>query len=216
MQDASPIHRALLVIDVQDEYVTGNLPIEWPEVQGSVSNIARAMDAAVRHGLPVVVVQNTAPAGAGIFERGTPGWALHAAVASRPRDHYVEKRLPSALSGTDLRGWLQARGIDTITVVGYMTHNCVDATIRQAVHDGLAAEMLEDACGSVPYENRAGRKTAREIHEAFKVVMQSRFAAVATTAEWIAAVERGGVLSRDAILASNRRARESAGAALIP
>jgi nicotinamidase-related amidase len=93
--------RALVVIDVQNEYVSGNLPIEYPDVQLSLANIARAMDAARDNDIPVVVVQNTAPAGAPIFNKGTHGWELHAAIAERPRDHYLEKRLPSAFTGTE-------------------------------------------------------------------------------------------------------------------
>ena len=48
--------RALIVIDVQNEYVTGNLRIEYPDVQLSLRNIARAMDAAHDAGIPVVVI----------------------------------------------------------------------------------------------------------------------------------------------------------------
>ena len=38
--------------------------------------------------------------------------------------------MASSLTATDLGPWLRARGIDTLTVVGYMTHNCDDATVR--------------------------------------------------------------------------------------
>lgn len=40
--------RALIVIDVQNEYVTGNLPIEFPGINLSLANIGKAMDAAVK------------------------------------------------------------------------------------------------------------------------------------------------------------------------
>lgn len=203
---ASP-RRALLVIDVQNEYVTGSLPIEYPDVDQSLSNIGRAMDAAQAAGIPVVVVQNSLPAGAPVFARESDGWELHPQVASRPRSHYIDKTLPSAFAGTDLAAWLAGQGIDTLTVVGYMTHNCNDATVKQAVHDGFAVEYLADASGSLPYENRAGRASAEEIHRVFTVVMQSRFAAVAGTDEWIAALQSGVALPRDNILASNLRAR---------
>jgi hypothetical protein len=106
------------------------------------------MDAARAHGIPVVVVQNTAPAGAPIFVKGTPGWELHPVVASRPRDHYVEKSLPSAFAGTDLAQWIEARGINTLAVIGYMTHNCVDSTIKHALHSGIAVEYMQDASGA--------------------------------------------------------------------
>ncbi|WP_025602337.1 cysteine hydrolase family protein [Burkholderia sp. WSM2230] len=199
--------RALLVIDVQNEYVSGDLPIEFPEVQGSLANIGRAMDAARAAGVPVVVVQNFAPAGSPLFARGSEGAELHPVVASRERDHYVEKSLPSAFTGTDLADWLATRNIDTLTVVGYMTHNCDASTINHAVHAGLAVEFLHDATGSVPYENSAGFASAEDIHRVFCVVLQSRFAAVASTGEWLAALQSGAPLECGNIYASNQKAR---------
>ncbi|WP_321801662.1 cysteine hydrolase family protein [Caballeronia sp. J97] len=199
--------RALIVIDVQNEYVDGNLLIEYPDVNVSLANIARAMDAAEKHGVPVVVVQNFAPAGAPIFARGSALAELHETVASRPRAHYVEKSLPSAFVGTDLADWLTAHDIDTVVIAGYMTHNCDDSTVKHAVHAGLAVEFLADATGAVPYENSAGRASAEEIHRVFTVVMQSRFAAVLDTENWIRALETGEPPARDNIYASNQRAR---------
>lgn len=199
--------RALIVIDVQNEYVSGDLPIEYPDVQRSLANIGRAMDAARAAGVPVVVVQNFAPASSPLFARGSERAELHPVVASRERDHYVEKSLPSAFTETNLADWLAARRIDTLTVVGYMTHNCDASTINHAVHTGLAVEFLHDAAGSVPYENSAGFASAEDIHRVFCVVLQSRFAAVATTDEWLAAVERGVPLERGNIYASNQKAR---------
>jgi nicotinamidase-related amidase len=205
--------RALIVIDVQNEYVTGDLPIEYPDVQTSLANIGRAMDAARAAGVPVVVVQNFAPATSPLFARGSVGAELHTVVGSRPHDHYVEKSLPSAYAGTDLGAWLAAREMDTLTVIGYMTHNCDASTIFHALHDGLAVEFLADATGSVPYENSAGFASAQDIHRVFSVVLQSRFAAVASTEQWIAAVKSGALLERSNIYASNQTARANQAAA---
>ncbi|HKT91041.1 MAG TPA: cysteine hydrolase family protein [Paraburkholderia sp.] len=199
--------RALVVIDVQNEYVSGDLPIEFPPIETSLANIGRAMDAARAAGVPVVVVQNFAPADSPLFARGSVGAELHPVVASRERDHYVEKALPSAFAGTDLKAWLAERGIDTLTVAGYMTHNCDASTVFEATHAGLAVEFLADATGSVPYANEAGTASAEDIHRAFSVVMHTRFAAVVTTDAWLAAVKAGAPLARDSIYASNQRAR---------
>ena len=199
--------RALIVIDVQNEYVSGDLPIEFPDVQISLANVGRAMDAAQAAGIPVVVVQNIAPATSPLFARGSAGAALHDVVSSRSRDHYVEKSLPSAFTGTDLADWLAVRQIDTLTITGYMTHNCDASTINHAVHAGLAVEFLHDATGSVPYENSAGFASAQDIHRVFCVVLQSRFAAVASTDEWLASVKSGEPLERGNIYTSNQKAR---------
>ncbi len=199
--------RALIVIDVQNEYFTGNLPIEYPNPGQSLVNIGSAMDIAHASGIPVIVVQQTAPAGSPLFADGSDGWQLHPVVASRPCDHLVRKTLPSAYPETDLAQWLHAHGIDTLTVIGYMTHNCDASTINHALHNGTAVEFLHDATGSVPYRNQAGAASAEEIHRVFCVVLQSRFAAVMSTREWEACVKTGAAPVRDNIHKSNQRAR---------
>jgi nicotinamidase-related amidase len=204
--------RALLVVDVQKEYLDGGLPIAYPPVHQSLARIGQAMDAARAASCPVIVVQNTASADAPVFAAGSRGWALHEDVARRPRDHFVEKRLPSALAGTDLETWLRSRRIDTLSVAGFMTHNCIDSTVKHALHAGFGAEVLHDACGSVAYANSAGSASAEEIHRAFCVVMQSRFAAVMSTAEWIEGWRSGAFPKRDTILNSYTRALGTAAA----
>jgi len=209
---ASP-RRALVVVDVQNEYESGGLRIQHPPVAESLRHIGEAMDAARAARIPVIVVQQMAPADAPLFAAGSHGGELHEVVASRPRDHHVRKDLPSAFAGTDLADWLRRHDVDTLAVVGYMTHNCDDTTVKHAFDAGLQVEFLLDAAGSVPYANRAGSATAEEIHRVFAVVQQSRFAAVLTTAEWIDCVASGKVPERDTIPASHQRALARQGAA---
>lgn len=198
--------RALAVIDVQNEYFSGRLKIEYPDPDRSIANIVAAMQAAHAEKIPIVVVQNWAPAGAPIFARGSHGWELHPAVSAHPRDLLVEKTLPSALTETGLPAWLRERGIDTLAIAGYMTHNCDAATAIEAVHQGFAVELLSDATGSLPYSNAAGSATAEEIHRAFTVVMHSRFGWTGPTSDWIAAVRDGRPLQRGTIFESNQAA----------
>ncbi|KAA0087397.1 cysteine hydrolase [Paraburkholderia sp. T12-10] len=205
--------RALIVIDVQNEYVTGDLPIEYPPVQDSLAAVGRAIDAARANSVPVIVVQHVSPATSPLFARGSDSAALHPVVASRPYDHLIEKTLPSAFAGTDLADWLAAHQIDTLSVTGYMTQNCNISTVLHASHAGLKVEYLNDATGAVPYENDAGYASAEEIYRAFTVVMQARFAAVVSTDDWIAAVKAGEPLAGGSIAASNKKARSRAAVA---
>jgi nicotinamidase-related amidase/RimJ/RimL family protein N-acetyltransferase len=202
------VKRALVVIDVQNDYFNEKLPIEFPPAETSLTNIGKAMDEAALAGIPVVVVQNILPEGSPIMAKGSHGAELHPAIGSRPRDHFLTKNLPSAFADTGLADWLNGRSIDAITIVGYMTHNCDFSTVTHAMHIGLKVELLSDATGSVPYENRAGSATAEEIHRVMTVVMQSRFAAVMSTQEWITAINSGAEPERDNIYASNLRARK--------
>jgi nicotinamidase-related amidase len=201
------MRRALIVIDVQNDYFNDTMPIEYPDPAISLANIAKAMDAAHTAKVPVVVVQNLAPVGSPFMATGSQGAELHPIVKDRPYDLLLLKSLPSCFAKTELETWLQEKGITCLTVCGYMTHNCVDSTIRPAMHLAYKVEFLEDAAGSVSYENSAGKASAKEIHELYKVVLQSRFAAVMDTATWIAGLQGAELPSVDSIYKSNQRAR---------
>jgi nicotinamidase-related amidase len=197
-------NRALIVIDVQNEYFTGQMRIAYPPVATTLPNITAAMRAAKAAGIPVVVVRHDAPQASPIFAQGSATWQLHPEVAALPADLLLTKHQASAFEGTELREWLAARGVDTITVAGYMTHNCCAATIYQA--GDLKAEFLSDASGSPSYENEAGKVSAEEIHRAYCTVFHSNFAAVASTKAWLAAVQEARVLETDNVYLSVRRA----------
>ncbi len=203
MTQAITSRRALIVVDVQNIYADGPLLIEYPPVQDSLLRIGQAMDAARAAGIPIVVVQEDG------FGKGTQGWKIHDVVASRHSDHHIHKTTPSAFTNTGLATWLAERDINTLSVVGYMTHNCNASTLFEARHLGLSAEFLSDATGAVPYANAAGRATAEEIHRVFSVVFESNFAAVVTTEKWVAAVQAGQALPRSDVMTSYAQAKQS-------
>jgi len=72
--------RALLVIDVQNEYFTGILPITHPV--GHLGKILEVMDASAGR-VPTVVIQHqTLQEDKPFFQKGKPGWELHPEVAA--------------------------------------------------------------------------------------------------------------------------------------
>lgn len=182
--------RALLVIDVQNDYFSGRHTITHPA--GSFARILEAMDAAHAAGFPVVLIQHTAPENStGEFRKGTPGWEIAPDVLARPHDIVMEKHLPGSFTGTHLEKWLRERGIDTVTIGGYMTQMCCDTTSRQALHLGFTVEFLSDATGTHDFSNRAGTATAEELHRAALVVQGSRFSEVMTVTEWTERISVG-------------------------
>jgi nicotinamidase-related amidase len=176
--------RALLVIDVQNEYFTGALPITHPA--GHLDRILRVMDAAEGRVLTVVVQHTFSRPDKPFFQKGSHGWELHPEVAARPRDWLIEKNLPGSFTNTGLEQWLRERAITTVTIAGYMTHMCCDTTARQAVHRGFHAEFLSDATGTLPLSNSAGRVTAEELHRSILCAQQMLLSEVLPSSEWIA------------------------------
>ena len=213
MASIETARRALIVIDVQNDYDGGNLAITHPPFSATLLNVARAMDEATARGIKVVVIKMISPSTANVFRPGTHGAELHPEIAKRPHDHYIEKTLPSAFTSSNLEHWLRTNGIETVTVAGYMTHNCDLSTVIHAMHMGFSVEFLSDATGSLDYKNSAGEATAEEIHRVMSVVFQSRFAAVVTTVQWVAHLIAGTAPERDTPYQSSQRAIAARGQA---
>ncbi|HEY3992378.1 MAG TPA: cysteine hydrolase family protein [Ktedonobacteraceae bacterium] len=182
------MRRALLVIDVQNEYFTGKLPVSYP--QGSLEQIIRAMNAAHEANTPIVLIQHSAPqADSATFRRGSNAWELHPSITQQPHAVLIEKTLPGSFTGTQLEAWLRERDIETVVISGYMTQMCCDTTARQALHLGFGVEFLSDATGTLAFQNSAGAVTAEELHRAILVTQQIRFSEVLSTQQWITRVQ---------------------------
>lgn len=180
--------QALLVIDVQNEYFTGRLPVTFPE--NSLENILKAMDHAARVGMPIAVIQHTAPSkDSPTFRKGSEEWKLHLNVQKRKRDVLIEKNLPGSFTGTELEKWLRERDVERVAICGYMTQMCCDTTARQAFHLGFQVDFLSDATGALSLKNSAGAISDCDLHRAVLVTMAMRFARVIRTEEWIAKTE---------------------------
>ena len=204
------VQRALIIIDVQNDYFDGSvLPIEHPAREGSVAKIAEAIEVAERASMPIVAVQHELPAEAPLFAKGSTGHALHDGVAARATDAWLRssKAVASVLADDELVARLRELGVDTLTLVGYMTNNCVLGTAAAAEPMGFAVEVLSDATGAIHLENEAGSASARQVHETLMVLLHSNFAAVATTAAWSDAVAAEAPLQRGDLATSAARGR---------
>ena len=187
-QPSKSTNRALLVIDVQNEYFTGKLPISYPS--GSLNNILQAMDVAFSQKIPVIIIQHTQPEeNSEIFRKNSPQWQLHPEISQRHYNLLIEKNFPGSFTGTNLENWLRKHDIDTVVISGYMTQMCCDTTARQAAHFGFSVEFLADATGTLDFETKAAKATAQELHRATLVAQETFFSKVMTTSEWIQQVQ---------------------------
>jgi nicotinamidase-related amidase len=190
--------RALIVVDVQQEYFDGILQVHYPPRDETLANITRALDAAAQHEVPIVVVQHEDAEDSPVFAVGSPSWTLHPEIERRlePTWKRVSKEASSVFVGTDITTWLSDQEVDTITVVGFMTNNCDIATAVEAEGLGLSAEILSDASGAIHLANEVGSVSAEQLHQTLMVMLHSNFAAVATTDKWVEAVISGQALPK--------------------
>jgi nicotinamidase-related amidase len=190
--------RALILIDVQQQYFDGPFEIQYPPHQESLPMITRAVDAAAAAGIPVVAVQHSAGEGAPVFAPGTPEFDLHPDIERRRTDAWkgVVKQYGSVYADTGLAAWLSQQGIDTVTLVGYMTNNCILASAVEAEFLGFNTEVLSDATGAINIANDAGFAEAKTVHTTLLALLNSNWAAVSTTEAWADALEAQQALTK--------------------
>jgi pimeloyl-ACP methyl ester carboxylesterase/nicotinamidase-related amidase len=188
---------ALLLIDMQEEFVSPGGPFFVPEAAARVPAAARLLDACRERGLPVVhtafsdthrlldrprrgAVMPNRFAGLDVGDRfrGAPRFAS----GLEPAAGEVVLLKPSygAFADTPLETILKNLGRDTVILAGTLTNYCVGATARQAYERGLAVVVASDACAT---DDAAG-------HDAELRVLRRGFARVLGTERILRELDR--------------------------
>lgn len=177
---------ALLLVDFQREYFDGKLPI--PDGPLALAVAQRLVAAAEKVGVSVIHIHHVAanPA-APLFACGSSGAEPVEALLPAAHHATVIKRLPSGFAGTELLELLRQRECERVIVCGLMTHNCVDATTRDALHLGFAPIVVSDASATRDLPGVSGDVvTAQQLHEAVLAGLADRIADVMSCDEVIA------------------------------
>jgi nicotinamidase-related amidase len=166
----------LVLIDYQQEYTTGTLPLTG--VEAAVDEAAALLNRARAAKTPVIHVAHKGRPG-GLFDREAAGGAFIAAMTPQPGETVVEKGLPNSYAGTTLADVLAPLAERRLIVIGFMTHMCVSATVRSALDHGTIATVVAAACATRDLPNPAGGvMPARTLHEAALAALGDRFALV--------------------------------------
>ncbi len=175
----------LLLIDYQNEYLAG--PLALPDADAAIARTVPLL-AAVREagGRVVHVVHAGRPGGA--FDRTAARGEIVASLARVGDELVVEKRLVSAFAGTPLTDILGDPTGSPLIVAGFMTHNCVSSTAREAGDRGFTVILAHDACATRALPDAVGGVvSAEELHRASIAALGDRLVRSASVAEILAA-----------------------------
>lgn len=136
--------RALLVIDIQNDYFAGGaFPLWQPEE--TEARIVSAIGRARAGGDRIILVRHVSAAPVGLFVAGSVGAAIRPAILDAAGNvPVVTKHHADAFQETDLAEHLA--GVDEILVAGMMTQNCVVFTAMSRQADGLRVRVVGDLC----------------------------------------------------------------------
>jgi len=127
---------AVLVVDFQRGVVEGA-----HERDAVVANVARLVDEARNHEVPVVWVQQTDDN----LQRGSDAWQIAPELSQRDEEPVIEKSYGDAFEDTTLETVLAGLGVGRLLVAGAETDACVRSTLHGALVRGYDTTLVSDA-----------------------------------------------------------------------
>ncbi|ANX05403.1 cysteine hydrolase family protein [Immundisolibacter cernigliae] len=155
--------RALLIIDMQNDFVLPGSPVTVAGALATVPRIRRLLDAFRARGWPVLHITRAYRADGSDVERfrredflrgpqyllpGTSGADIVEELQPVPGEHVLIKPRFSAFMGTPLDLRLRRLGVDELVVSGTQYPNCIRATVLDAVCLDYAVTLVTDACSA--------------------------------------------------------------------
>ena len=173
---------ALLIVDVQNDFLPGgSLAVaEGDQVVGVLNDYIAVFS---RQGLPVYATRDWhTPDHCSFQAQGGP-WPPHCVADSPGAGFAPGLRLPegkatviskgtrqdkdaySGFEGSDLAERLRSAGIQRLFIGGLATDYCVLDTVRDALREGFAVRLLEDAIRAVNVQPDDGAKAIAEMRQ---------------------------------------------------
>jgi nicotinamidase-related amidase len=184
-----PSAQALLVVDMQNDFVRAGAPQEVPDARATLPVIASLLEAFRAAGRPVVFTRFTAgpertllwtwspecgpelrSCWPGVVRaygdgRSLPGHDVVPELAPRDDEPVVDKYGYGGFHNTCLADVLQARHVRQLVAAGTVTQICVEETVREGFHRGFEMVMVSDAVSS--FDPQLHAATLRNIEMKF-------------------------------------------------
>jgi nicotinamidase-related amidase len=164
---------ALLIVDMQNDFVRVGAPLEVPEARATIPAHRRLIEGARRRGLPVIYTKFLSRPEYYLLWEWSPQcrpptkccWKGHRRfyedadreldcsdvveeIYPELGDTIVEKYGYGAFHETPLASLLRDLGVRSLLVTGTVTQICVEETAREAFHHGFRTTLVADAVSS--------------------------------------------------------------------
>ncbi len=165
--------KALVIIDMLNDFVLEGAPLEVPDTRKAVPVIRKEIEEARRKDMPVIYVCDSHDPDDSEFTRFH--WPVHAVKGTRGAqiidelkpsnsDIVIEKTTYSGFYNTKLDSTLRTLKVGTIRLTGCVTHICILFTASDAVLRGYEIEIVEDGvAGTTPEDHEAALRIMKNV-----------------------------------------------------
>lgn len=151
-----PARSALIVVDMQNDFVKKGGALLVPEAAATIPQIAHLLDLARDSGMRVVFSQDTHDDGDPEWEiwgehvrRGSWGWQIVDELTPRDGELVVQKVRYDAFYGTSLDHFLRLWKTDTLVICGTVANICVHYTAASAALRWYQVVIPRDAVSAL-------------------------------------------------------------------
>lgn len=196
---------ALVIVDMQNDFVREGAPMEVPDARQTIPQHRRLIDFCREAGIPIIYTRFLAGPKRTLMWEWSPqleaptlacrrGHQRYYAdvdrtldcadvideIYPRPGDYIVDKYGYGAFHSTNLDDTLHSLGVESLIITGTVTQICVEETGREAFHHGYKTTLVADAVSSY----------LPDLHAATLKNFAFKFGWVLTTDEVLAALAR--------------------------
>jgi len=173
-----PKKTAMIVLDMQNDFVAASAAMETPAARAAVPKIIEALAICRNAKIRVIYtahVHRHEGCDMGLFDDicppiakraalvdGTPGADIYSKLAPAPGEHVTKKHRYSAFFGTDLDIILRAWGVDTIIISGTTTENCCPGHPRRI---NRTCDVVQKHDGAHTTIRRSSRYRRSQVHK---------------------------------------------------
>lgn len=186
---SSPANRALIVVDVQNDFCPGGA-LAVAEGDQVVAPLNKLIAEFLERGEPVFKSRDWHPAKTRHFANEGGTWPVHCVQNTRGAEFHpeliddmhiriVSKGLGdtdcySAFDETDLALQLRRLGVEEVWVGGLATDYCVKSTVLDALKEGFRVKALENAMRAVEVNPGDGARAIAEMRAAGAEIVQEQ------------------------------------------
>ncbi len=179
MANEWPDNPALILIDIQqgfDDTAAFGGERNNPDAERNAGRLLAYWRA---NGWPIFHIRHCSVKPGSPLAEGRPGNEFKPEVKPLPGEPVIRKNVNSAFIGTDLKERLDAQGIRTLVIAGFVAEYCVSTTARMAGNYGYLVFVAADATASFRKKGIGGQEMPAElVYQVSLATIDDEFATV--------------------------------------